>query len=334
MPAPSPLASDSLSHRCVAERLPFATTADLADPDDALGQERAMDALEFGTDIRGEHYNIYALGPMGLGKHLTVSQYLKRRAETEPVPADWCYVHNFVEPHKPRALRLPAGNGIRLRLSMTSLIEELKVALPAALESDDFRTRHDAIVEGTKKQQSELFEKLQEDSQKEGIALLRTPIGFTFAPTKDGDVLTPAQFDQLPDEEQKRLHAAMETLGHRLEEVVRRMPRLEQETRAAIRALVREVTTHVVDHMFADLRKAYAGLEVVLDHLEAVRRDVIENANEFRQSDQDAERPESGDTISATRRYRVNLLIDHSQSKGAPVYYEDHPTHENLVGRI
>ncbi|GAB2175977.1 ATP-binding protein [Dongia sp. agr-C8] len=293
-----------------------------------------MGALEFGTDIRGEHYNIYALGPIGLGKHLAVSRYLSRRAATEPVPPDWCYVHNFAEPHKPRALRLPAGNGVRLRQSMTSLIEELKVALPAALESDDFRTRHDAIVEATKKQQSELFETLQEDARKEGIALLRTPVGFTFAPTKDGDVLAPAQFDQLPEEEQKRLHAAMEALGRRLEEVVRRLPRLEQETRAAIRALVREVTTHVVDHMFADLRKAYAGLDVVLDHLEAVRRDVIENANEFQTSDQDAQPADGGDTISAIRRYRVNLLIDHSQSKGAPVHYEDHPTHENLVGRI
>ncbi len=334
-----PLGIDLLSRRCAPERLPFETTAELKDPDVALGQERAMGALRFGTDIRGEHYNIYALGPTGLGKHLTVSKYLQQRAAAEAVPSDWCYVHNFAEPHKPRALRLPAGHGARLRLSMTSLIEELKVALPAALESDDFRTRHDAIIEGTKKQQSGLLEKLQDDAQAAGIALLRTPIGFTFAPAKRGEVLTPAQFEQLPADEQKRLQAVMEQFGHRLEEVLRQMPRLEQDTRAAVRALVREVTTHVVDHMFADLRKAYDGIGVVLDHLEAVRRDVIENANEFRQTEAETERPfglaeDGGEMISALRRYRVNLLVDHSASQGAPVYYEDHPTHENLAGRI
>ena len=340
---PSPLRAEALCHRCDAERLPFATTAELRDPDGAPGQDRAMGALKFGTDIRAEHYNIFALGPTGLGKHLGVTSYLRARAIGEAIPDDWCYVHNFAEPHKPKALRLPAGNGVRLRLSMASLIDELKVALPAALESDDFRTRHDSIVEATKKRQSAMFEKLQEDAQAEGIALLRTPIGFTFAPAKEGEVLTPEQFQHLPETEQKRLHAAMEVLHGRLEEIVRQMPRLEQEQRAASRALISEVTTHVVDHLFDDLRTAYAGLAVVLDHLEAVRRDVIDNAQEFQSSEADGERPQGlslglpndgGEIITALRRYRVNLLVDHSQSKGAPVHYEDHPTHENLVGRI
>lgn len=339
MAEPSPLGSDALCHRCAPDRLPFDTTADLKDLDGALGQERAMGALKFGTDIRGQHYNIYALGPSGLGKHLAVTNYLRERAAHEPIPSDWCYVHNFAEPHKPRALRLPPGNGIRLRLSMASLIEELKVALPAALEGDDFRTRRDAILEATKKRQGEMFEKMQEDAQAQGVALLRTPIGFTFAPAKEGEVLTPDQFQHLPEAEQKRLQATMEALGSRLEDVMRQMPRLEQEQRAAIRALIREVTTHVVDHLFADLRKAYTGVEVVLDHLEAVRRDVIENAHQFRQADSEGEHMpglggEDGEMATALRRYRVNLLIDHSQSNGAPVHFEDHPTHENLVGRI
>ncbi|HVO01756.1 MAG TPA: AAA family ATPase [Candidatus Cybelea sp.] len=336
---PSALTSGVLAHRCDPDRLSFRTTAELEDLDGALGQQRAMDALKFGTDIRGEHYNIYALGPTGLGKHLTVTRYLQQRAAAEPVPADWCYVHNFAEPHKPRALRLPAGSGARLRLSMASLIEELKVALPAALESDDFRTRHDAIIEAAKRRHTEMIEKLRDDARAEDIVLLRTPIGFTFAPAKNGEVLTPEQFQRLSEARQNQFNAAMEGFGHRLEEIVRQLPRLEQETRAATRDLIREVTTHVVDHMFADLRKAYAGLDVVLEHLEAVRSDVIENANEFRQGESDTEHQlsldgESGEMITTLRRYRVNLMIDHSQSKGAPVHYEDHPTHENLVGRI
>jgi lon-related putative ATP-dependent protease len=34
------------------------------------------------------------------------------------------------------------------------------------------------------------------------------------------------------------------------------------------------------------------------------------------------------------RRYKVNVIVDHSESEGAPVIYEEHPTYNNLIGRI
>jgi predicted ATP-dependent protease len=44
--------------------------------------------------------------------------------------------------------------------------------------------------------------------------------------------------------------------------------------------------------------------------------------------------PQAEAAENALRHYRVNVLIDHSTSKGAPVVYEDNLTYNNLVGRI
>jgi Lon-like LonC helical domain len=85
-------------------------------------------------------YNLFALGPAGIGKYAFVHKAVEKASATWPVPSDWCYVNNFAEPHRPRALRLPAGRGRPLRGDIEGLIEELKLALPAAFESENIAT--------------------------------------------------------------------------------------------------------------------------------------------------------------------------------------------------
>jgi hypothetical protein len=184
------LEATRLYQHCDPAQFAFETTADLEDLADVVGQPRAVEAMQFGIGIEQEGYNIFALGPTGIGKHSVMRQFFEQRAESEPVPSDWCYVHNFDDSHKPRAIRLPAGKGIELRQDMEDLVKELRTALSAAFESEEYQTRRQAVAEEFQEQQSQAFEQLRQQAQERGLALLRTPAGLAFAPVRDGVLST------------------------------------------------------------------------------------------------------------------------------------------------
>ena len=173
--APRPLSKNALYTRCRTALLPFRTTAQLEPHVGVLGQERAVEALHFGTRIRRDGYNLFVHGPQGTGRHTTVREYLERVAEGQDVPADWCILNNFEDAQKPQAVELPSGRGTKLREDMTNLIEELKTAIPAAFDSEDYRARRQAIDEEFKEKQEHAFEELAEHAKKKDVALVRTP---------------------------------------------------------------------------------------------------------------------------------------------------------------
>ncbi|HMD67210.1 MAG TPA: Lon-like protease helical domain-containing protein [Stellaceae bacterium] len=157
--------------------LPFELVNELEDPSGPIGQERAVVAVEFAVRMRRKGYNIYALGPSGTGKHTVIEQLLRRRADSMPTPPDWCYVNNFADPQKPRRLRLPSGRATGLREAMRRLVEELRVALPAAFERDDYRARCEVIDQQFRQRSEQAFGELQRRAEQKGISMLRTPMG-------------------------------------------------------------------------------------------------------------------------------------------------------------
>jgi len=334
------LGPDALCRRCDPEQFPFETTDDIEDLHEIIGQPRAVEAVQFGIGMEREGYNIFALGPAGTGKYTLVRQALEQRAATEPVPFDWCYVNNFAQPYRPRVLRLPPGTGVKLRRDMEQLVEEVRTALSSAFESEEYRTRRQVIEEEFKERQEQAFNELRQRAQERGLALLRTPVGLVFAPLRDGEVLPPEEFQKLPEEERKRLEAEVEVMQEELQKIIHQMPRWEREMREKVRELDREITNFAVGHLIDELRKKYEELPDVVEYLNAVQQDVIENVRDFLRP----EEPRQGAPIGPVshlmtgpptlRRYQVNVLVDHSESKGAPVIYEDNPTYQNLVGRV
>ncbi|MCK4315950.1 MAG: AAA family ATPase, partial [Anaerolineae bacterium] len=169
------LEARQLRQTCDPSQFDFETTAELQDLGEIVGQERAVSAIQFGISIQREGYNLFALGPSGTGKRTTIRQFLDQRATTEPIPSDWCYVNNFEQPHRPRALRFPPGRGIVLRKDIEQLVEELRTAIPSAFESEDYRTRKQEAEEEFKEQQEKAFGEIQQQAQEGDIALIRTP---------------------------------------------------------------------------------------------------------------------------------------------------------------
>jgi lon-related putative ATP-dependent protease len=335
------LSPDQLIRACDPEKLGFETTADLEDLHEAVGQQRAVDAVRFAAGVRSDGYNLFAMGPPATGRHEVVLSFLREEAAGRPVPDDVCYVHDFLKPDEPKALILPPGAGRDLRGDMERLVEDLRIAIPSALEGDELRQRKQAIEDGVKRRHDQAFAELRLEAEKQGIALLHTPMGFSFAPVRDGEVLAPEEFEALPEKEQERLESQTEELQRRLQETIAQFRTWAKEARAQVRELLREITTAAVEHLLDDLRGRWAKRPAVVAHLDAVQADVVENVEDIVGLAEDAHSgpgslPGLGGSEGPAplRRYLVNLFVDNAELEGAPVVREDHPNHENLFGAI
>lgn len=335
MPTLLPLQPIQLYQPCDPEQFGFQTTAELEDLAEIIGQMRAMDAVRFGAGIRREGYNLFVLGPAGMGKRSMVRQVLEQRARDERQPSDWCYINNFAKPHQPQALRLPPGKGAELRRHMAQLVEDLRTAIPALFESDEYRAKTEAIQEAFNKRREQAFKEVGDEAEKLEIVLLRTPDGFAFAPTRNHEVIPPDEYDKLPEEEKQRVEAVIAGLQERLEKILRQMPQWRKERHEQVKQLNRETTLSAVVHLVNELREAYADLPEVLKYLDLVQQDMVENADDFRKQEESA--TFAGMTMvthQTFHRYQVNALVTNGKSPGAPIVSEDNPTYSNLVGRV
>jgi predicted ATP-dependent protease len=333
-----PLAPEQLYCPCDFGDLAFETVDELPDLLVPVGQERALSAVEFAIGIRRDGFNLFVLGPAGTGRRTLVKDLIERQAAKEATPQDWCYVNNFGDPRHPRCLGLPVGRAKALSDSMRRLVDELRVALPAAFERDEYRARHDILDQQLKQRHETAFGDLQRRAQEKGIALIRTPVGLALAPAVKGEVIGPEAFNQLPEAEQERIKTDIQALQGELEGIVRRIPDWEREHRQALRELNRGTTSAVVGHLLQDIRAKYQDLPEVVEYLQSAERDLMETAEEVLKSARDAQEPAAMDSVADgppwARKYQVNVMVDNSATQGAPVIFEDHPTHLNMVGRI
>lgn len=336
MPDLKALAASQLYQRCDPEQFPFKTTAELTTTTEIVGQARAVDAVQFGIDIRRPGYNLFVLGEPGSGRHSVVRRLLETKASQEQAPSDWCYIYNFAEANKPRLLRVPAGRGGELKRDMRQFVAELSKAIGAAFESDEYRTRIEAINEAFKAREEQALRELGQASSEQGVALLRTPHGFAFAPMKGEEAMDPEEFEKLPDEEKERIGKLIEDYGERLKQLMLQFPRWRRELQVQIKEASRDILGLAVGHLIEELKGRYGDLGDVLTFLDEVMRDVIEMGEQLREQPK-TEGDFSNIVISgslSTARYQVNLLVDNAETRAAPVVYEDNPIYPNLVGRV
>ncbi|MCB0012264.1 MAG: AAA family ATPase [Anaerolineales bacterium] len=338
-----------LYQRCDPDQFTFASTAELPAGQPIIGQERAEDAVKFGIGIQRNGYNLFALGPKGSGKYTAMHHYLAAAAAAAPAPPDWCYLYNFDQPHEPRALSLPAGTGSALQTAMKTLGDELGAAIPAAFESQDYQAQRQNILAAFQGRQEEAVSELQASARERGIALLRTQNGLAFAPMRDEEVMPPEAFQELPQAEREQLEADIEEMQEALQRIAQQLPRWNRESREEVKKLNQEIVALAIDPLINEVKAQFADHEALVAHLTAVREDILENLELFRQTEQDNEgNPLSqlmarGNASTAQmranreqllRRYHVNLVVNNEHQDGAPIVHENHPTHQNLIGRV
>jgi len=333
MEPPTPVPPSDLYHACDLSAMGFETTDTVEPLSAAIGQERAVDAIEFGVGMPHEGYNLYLMGSTGLGKHGLIEGILEERRHGSPAPDDWCYVADFDDPHRPAALNLPPGRGRHLRSDMRQLVEDLLNAVPAAFHSNEYTRRAEEIQHELKQREDEAAGAIGHRAKEHGIALIHTPNGYTLAPLKDGHILNPEEFNALPEDEKARIGEHIDELREELQKTLSQVPLWQREMRRRFKELNREITEVTVNTLIRELETKYAELPAVGDYLAEVKADVVENGELFRQGDGQEGKVPSPDDPPFTR-YRVNLLVDNADLDGAPVIHEDNPSYLNLIGRI
>lgn len=315
----------------------FTTTADLPALQDGIGQERASKAIRFGLQMRGSGYNIFVLGDPGTERRHLVDALVGEATHGRDTPADWCYLHNFGDPDRPLSLRLPAGQGRRLAKDAEQMVEDLRAVIPSLFREEEFQRRIKELQKGFAERQKAELKALDAEAEQYGLTLLQTPDGFAFAPVRDGKVLDNEAFSDLPEEERERLGEAIEAMSTRLMEKLQDMPARQQALMHEQKAMVREFIEAAVNRIVVALRKRWQGWSEIMAWLKAVSADVMDHAQTILSLEQEQGQHGPLPQRAAEQfysRYRINLLIDRSDGGGPPVIFENHPTLENLVGRL
>jgi lon-related putative ATP-dependent protease len=327
---------------CDPSTLGFATTADLPELDQTIGQARAVSSVAFGMGMHNDGYNIFAAGPTGTGKTTMINDFLSRETASRPAPDDWIYVYNFALPHRPEAIRMPAGKGQEFRKEMEKLVEDLQAAITQAFEGDEYEKQKRTIVQQVSEKQESKLSALGEKAEAGAVTMVRTPTGLAFAPkSKDGETMSREAYDALPKKEQQRIDKGLDGLNEELQQIMRLVRQDEREGRDAVRELDRQITTFAAKHLVEEAMQRWSAIEETNGYLRAVLADVLENAGDFKKSDEESPTmvmgiPVTGrqQTDGGFRKYRINVLVDNSGLTGAPLVSESNPLLQNLVGRV
>ena len=313
------------------------TTKEIEPLETIIGQERAVRALEFGLGIQEFGFNIYVAGPPGTGKTTAVRRFLEKVAEAKAVPPDWCYVNNFRDPYCPKALRLPPGRGREFQKDMKNLVDGARREIPRAFETEEYAAKREETVQGFQRQRQEFLSQMGDKSQEEGFLLQMRPMGLLIIPVMEGKPLSEEEFMALSPEVIEELQQKRESLQEELKRAMRQVRGLEKKANEELQKLDQEVALYTVAPSVSELMEKYEDLPEIVAYLREVRNDIVENLSQFR-GEAEAQ-PVSPLTMPGAsdlpfRKYEVNVMVDNSAPKGAPVITELNPTYNNLFGRM
>ncbi len=329
---------EKLRNVCDANFMHCESTKDLVPLAEIIGQERAVRALKFGLGIKNHGFNMYVAGYPGTGRKTAVKSFVEAQAKTQPVPADWCYVNNFGNQYEPKAIQLPPGKGKEFREDTKSFIENVKTALPKAFESEDYVARREATLRGLENNRKQLIDALNAKAQSEGFVIQTTPVGLLLIPVLDGKPLSEEEILALPQKTKDKLAEKREKLEKEFTNTMRQLIDMERQIHEALKKLNKEVALYALGSQMQNLLEKYQATSEVTGFLKAVENDILDNLAQFvRRGGAEAQQqlPFAMPWMKEEpyKKYEVNVVIDNSETKGAPVVVETNPTYHNLLGR-
>ena len=303
-----------------------------------IGQERAEKAARFGLGMDQPDYNLFVLGEVGSGRSSLLKQAMQAVAANRAVPPDLCYLHNFDAPERPRALRLPAGQGRLLRQLMTQMMKSLQTEIPQQLDGQDFKAESGRIEKSYKEEEAKAYAGLEAFAEARNFTMHRESGHLLFTLRgKKGHALTEDEVLALPKERRAEIAQAEQELRAEISRYLEKTRPMERVMNEALAALRRQVVKPLLEHELQEIR---VGLKKQIKdsvklgaYLEQVMHDVLDNLELFKvaESDDDIRQEALGKVLS---RYRVNLVVDNDGLEGAPVIVEDNPLFRSLFGSI
>jgi lon-related putative ATP-dependent protease len=338
---------EKLRWRCDPSLLPVGTTDAIEPCQEIIGQDRALEAIRVGLDIESIGYNIFVTGLTGTGRFTTIKCVLEEMEVKGKIPNDLCYVNNFKNPDMPHMLILPAGQGNAIKKEMENLVESLKKKIPLIFENETYLNKKKEVVERYRNKQAELFREFEKKVNKEGFTLVQIQMGPYsrpgIFPLVEGNPVNIEQLDAMVEEgkfkkeDLERMKAKQTELVNELETIFKETRKSEKEIKEELTALDNEVISPVVKDSISDIKEHFDH-EKVRHYLDEVQEDILANLHRFREKEETPASPIPGlvfqTPADSFTEYSVNVLVDNSETKGAPIIVETTPNYRNLFGTI
>ncbi len=332
------LLPDEVYRFCDLSSLGFRTTEELGTCEEFIGQERAVESIKFGLGMEHRGYNLYLAGPLGVGKTSAIKTILSKIAKDRPAPADWCYVYNFSNPNEPKALSFTNGMGKVFKKDMEGLLEMLRINTPKAFESKEYEEEKQRVINESQRVKGLIFDELQKKASDDGMQIQFTPTGIITIPLFNEKPITQEDYNKLDEFNKEDIRKRKEKIDSEVAEVFKKVRKLEKDAMDKVKELEKRVALFVVRDLIEGIREKYNTYPDVIDYLDMLQKHILENIDNFLQD----KGPEGGQSMPfmppqqkpTFTEYQVNVFIDNSNSEGAPVIFETHPTYTNLIGSI
>lgn len=342
------LTSEQLYRKCDPAKFEFNTTADLEERLSALGQDRAISAVELGINIKSKGYNLFCLGPEGTGKTSLVKRILEKEGKKRATPDDWVYVYNFEEPHKPIAINFPAGEASGFAKEMEEFADKVEHELPEVVKNEMYEEQLAIIREKYQEKRNDYVKVLQKKAKGKKVSLLHMPMGVVVAPMKNGEIISPDVFDTLSDEEKNEIMADLNAMQEEIAQHQEDAPAWEEKQTEEIKKLQERLVKDAIKKPLNEIKQKYRGNKKVADYLKSVQQYILENITSFVPDYNQDNKPQgeeepmlglltqlkSQQEEDKYSKFKVNVVVKNVPNSGAPIVLLDHPTQGNLVGKI
>ncbi len=294
--------------------------------DPFIGQKRAYESMKAGFDIKNRDYNIFVVGSTGTGRRTFVNRIVKSVAEQESVPPDWIYVYNFENEWSPISISLENGLGRVFKKDVESLTGKMIKTIENLFEDDNFNKKADEIKEKFNLRRKASWEETCDKSLELGFIIQISPTGIISMPSKEGKPIKQEDYDSLSDEDRNIIEGNRIKVKILVDGYLHRNLQLEKELSKEMEELYKYSAEFSLNPFFGDILSKYQSYENLTEYLNNVKTDILENLNVL------LENPEMRSGIFS--RYRINLFVDNSKLKGAPVKYIINPNYTNLFGKV
>ena len=313
----------------------FDTTEELEPIRTGIGQDRGIEALEFGLQIDVKGYNLYLEGPSGVGKTMYTKNYLNQIAAKKKVPNDWCYIYNFDDPNEPISVSLPAGQGKEFRDYMDGFIKEIKKDIKKTFNADDFEKEKSLIKKEFEEKRAALMEKLNESAAKYNFQVKSAQNGIYMMPIVDGKTIDEEEFDKLDEEIKQEYEAKSMIVQEQIMNVIGQIKQIERDSDKRIAEWQSNIALMTVNVHINFLKSKYKRNKKINKFLNDVKQDVLKNIPVFLEDNQKNQANQKGpQPPDPCLNYRVNLFVDNSHLNGAPVIMDSNYSYHNIFGKL
>ncbi|MEY4066112.1 MAG: hypothetical protein RIR26_2320, partial [Pseudomonadota bacterium] len=306
-----------------------------------ISQARAVRAITVGLGVQKPGYNIYVAGVQGTGKTSVIRGFLKKTAETQKTPSDWIYVYNFKNTESPRAIEVATGHAKKFKKDMDELVEQLTTEIPDALQSEEYENNVNSTVNSSNEKKAKLFGELEKTSKAMNFGVKSTRMGIVTVPIVDGKPLSEKDYADLSEEQKEKIEAERNQLEPEVLDFARKVRSIENETKQKLESLRSEIGDYVVSAAMQPLLKEYASNSAIVAYLNEAKEHLLENIEDFAEEGDDESGEDDESPVPHHLRkgdpylpYRVNVFVDNTETKGAPIVIETNPTFYNLFGKI